>query len=246
MSANIFAVVGSKGGVGKSTVAFYTALAYAQRGKRAVVVDLDLGFRCQSVYFGAEKNIVYDLSDMLASDSFDLDKALKPCSFQNGAWLLPASADPFAKLDFERLSLVCAALRTRFDIVILDAPPSVSRGFIAALSLADYVGVVTVPDYLGIKSATLSAQLVAKAGIEHQRLIINKTPAKDSPPPAVNDFDQIIDEVGVSLLGVVPFYPGLDGCLQCAKPVPPKADFSRAFDNISHRLDGEDVRLLIG
>ncbi len=246
MSATILAVVGSKGGVGKSAVAFNLALAYTRRGKRAVVVDLDLGFRCQSVLFGTESDIVFDLSDMLATDSFDLDQALRQCPFQTGLYLLPACADPFARLDFERLSLVFAALRTRFDIVILDTPPSVSRGFIAAISLADSVCVVTVPEHLSIRSAALCARLVAKAGIETQRLIINKAPEKAAPPPAVNNYDKIIDDIGIPLLGVVPYYAGLDGYLQCAKPMPPKLEFSRALDNISRRLDGEDIRLLFG
>ncbi len=246
MSANILAVVGSKGGVGKSAIAFNLALAYARRGKRAVVVDLDLGFRCQSMFFGTESDIVFDLFDMLSSDSFDLDTALKPCVFQSGLFLLPAPAEPFARLDYERLSLVFSALRTRFDVVILDTPPSVSRGFIAAISLADSVCVVTVPDRMSIRSAALCARLSAKAGIETQRLIINRAPDKELPPPAVNDYDSIIDEVGVPLLGVVPLFAGLDGYLQCAKPVPPKTAYSRAFDNISRRLDGENVSLLIG
>lgn len=246
MSANILAVVGSKGGVGKSAVAFNLALAYARRGKRAVVVDLDLGFRCQSMFFGTESDIVFDLSDMLCTDSFDLDQALKPCVFQTGLYLLPACADPFARLDFERLSLVFAALRTRFDIVILDTPPSVSRGFIAAISLADSTCVVTVPDPLSVKSAALCARLAAKAGIETQRLVINKVPEKELPPYAIKDFDRIIDEVGVPLAGVIPLFSGLDGYLQYAKPIPPKTNFSRSLENISRRLDGEDVSLLIG
>lgn len=246
MSASTLAIVGSKGGVGKSAIAFNLALAFARRGKRAAVVDLDLGFRCQSTFFGTESDTVFDLSDLLRDEAFDLDLALKPCVFQTGMFLLPACADPFARLDFERLSLVLAALRTRFDVVILDTPPSVSRGFIAAISLADSVFVVTVADHMSVRSSALCARMVTKAGIQTQKLIISKAPEKELPAPVISDYDRIIDEVGIPLAGVVPYWAALDSYLQCARPAPPKTAFSRSLDNISRRLDGEDVGLLIG
>ncbi len=246
MSAQLFAVVGSKGGVGKSTVAFYTALALAKKGGSAVVLDLDLGFRCQSAFFGVESDVVYDLSDLLTAETIELDKAIKKCSFQDRLFLIPSCADPFARLNFDRLATVCAALRTRFDYVVIDAPPSISRGFIAAITLADSAVVVTTPDPTSVKSALLCAQITAKAGVKNQHLIINKVPESPRFAPLISDFDSIIDDIGVQLLGVVPLYEGLDRFAQNAKAPNPKAAFMLAFDNIARRLNGEDIQLLIG
>lgn len=246
MSAQLFTVVGSKGGVGKSMVAFYTAYALTKKGGSAVVLDLDLGFRCQSVFFGVESDVVYDLSDLMKAQTVEIDRAIKKCSFQDRLFLIPSCADPFTRLSFDKLSAVCSALRSRFDYVVLDAPPSVSRGFIAAITLADSAVVVTTPDRTAVKSASLCAQITGKAGAKSQRLIINKVPESPKPPPVISNFDSIIDETGIQLVGVVPQFEGLDRFAQTAKLPNPKSTFMLAFENIARRLNGEDVPLLIG
>lgn len=246
MSSRFFSVVGSKGGVGKSTVAFYTALALAKKGGSAAVLDLDLGFRCQSAFFGVDSDVVYDLSDLLKAETFELDKAIKKCSFQDRLFLIPSCADPFARLNFDRLATICAALRTRFDYVVIDAPPSISRGYIAAITLADSAIVVTTPDLTSVRSSLLCAQITTKAGVKNQRLVINKVSTNPKFPPVISDFDSIVDDIGVQLLGVVPLHEELDRLAQNAKAPNPKADFMLAFDNIARRLNGEEVQLLIG
>lgn len=245
MTCNIQAVIGSKGGVGKSAVAFYTAWALAKRGASVAVVDLDMGFRCQSTYFGVESEVVYTLGDLLRDDIIDLDRALKPCPMCKNLYLLPACTDPFTKIDFTALANVFAALRARFDFVIIDSPPSISRGYLAAISVSNNAIIVTTPDNMSLKAAALCAQIASKAGVKQQGIIINKVDVKSAQTPIINDFDRIMDEIGAGILGVVPYHQGLIYSTEAGKLPDQKADLSKAFDNIAARLCGEQVKLLI-
>ena len=61
--AETIVVTSGKGGVGKTTVACFLGAKLAERGKRCVVCDLDIGLNNLDTVMGAESKVVYDLSD---------------------------------------------------------------------------------------------------------------------------------------------------------------------------------------
>ena len=55
-----------KGGVGKTTVTLCVGKAIAREGKRVALVDADAGLNNLDILLGAERSIVFDLSDVEA------------------------------------------------------------------------------------------------------------------------------------------------------------------------------------
>ena len=84
-----------------------------------------------------------------------------------------------------------------------------------------------------------------KRGNQKQRLIINKVNKKMLSHRLVENLDEIIDTVGVQLIGVIPD----DGAIGVATgkgiPIDYKSMASLAFNAISNRIKGDDVPIAI-
>ncbi len=109
-------------GEGKTTIALTIAASAAQSGQTALIIDCDLRHPSTSRYFKADKRM--GLVDYLA-----LEVDLQKCIFfdeKTKLWVLPAGAktqNPPDLLGSERLKSLMTALRSKFDIIIIDTPP---------------------------------------------------------------------------------------------------------------------------
>jgi septum site-determining protein MinD len=88
--AQVVVVTSGKGGVGKTTSSAAFATGLAQRGKKTVVIDFDVGLRNLDLIMGCERRVVYDFVNVIQGDA-NLHQALIKDKHADNLFVLPAS-----------------------------------------------------------------------------------------------------------------------------------------------------------
>ncbi|EEE6222930.1 AAA family ATPase, partial [Salmonella enterica subsp. enterica serovar Enteritidis] len=88
--ARIIVVTSGKGGVGKTTSSAAIATGLAQKGKKTVVIDFDIGLRNLDLIMGCERRVVYDFVNVIQGDA-TLNQALIKDKRTENLFILPAS-----------------------------------------------------------------------------------------------------------------------------------------------------------
>jgi pilus assembly protein CpaE len=171
-------IVGPKGGTGKTLAATNLAVALAQKGKRSVVVDLDLQFGDVGLALGLSPDrTIYDLARV--GGSLDPDKVgdfLTDHPSGARALLAPSRPDQAGTVTVEFLRELYAVLRSHHDYVIVDTPPGFTPEVIASIDLASDLLVVGMLDALSLKDTKLGLETLALMGSDpgRLRLVLNR------------------------------------------------------------------------
>ncbi len=107
--ARIIVVTSGKGGVGKTTSSAAIATGLAQKGKKTVVIDFDIGLRNLDLIMGCERRVVYDFVNVIQGDA-TLNQALIKDKRTENLYILPASQtrdkDALTREGVERCSTI--------------------------------------------------------------------------------------------------------------------------------------------
>lgn len=153
---SVFAIANQKGGVGKTTTAVNLAAACAELGKSVLLVDLDQ--QCNAtVALGGDREARPSSYDCLSGE-VSVAEAARAAGPEN-LWLVPASRDlagasvelPTLDRYQYRLRDQLGPVRERFDLTLLDCPPSLGPVTVNALVAADQVLVPVQSEYLALE-----------------------------------------------------------------------------------------------
>ena len=174
----MIAILGPKGGTGKTLTACNLAVALAQRGARAVIVDVDLQFGDVGLALGLKPvHTIYDLA--VAGGTLDAEKVSSYLvEHPSGARVLlaPVRPDQAAAVDITFLRKVFELLRSRFEFVIVDTPPAFSPEVIATVDSASDLCLVGMLDALSLKDTKIGFETLAQMGYDPREieLVLNR------------------------------------------------------------------------
>ena len=173
----VIAFVGAKAGQGASTIAYQTAFAMSQEGKRRVLlVDFDL--TGGTVSFALRTNHSYGVLDALRH-SEKLDSALWAAlvTKKDGVDVLLAPDKPeITGIDGHRVHEVIEYTRSAYEVVVVDLPSAYERISQVALGEADHAYIVCNPELPSLHLTRKMLSYMDQMGFGSDRcsLLINR------------------------------------------------------------------------
>lgn len=239
----VLAVISGKGGTGKTTLSAGIAACLAAEGRRVLAIDLDIGLRNLDISLGMAECAPLSFGELLSGDYRPEQITVHP-EIPN-LYLLTAPTDRAPEdIDPAAFAEMIRQLRQRFDWCVLDAPAGIGAGFRLAARAADRVVVVANADPASLRDAGAAAGLLTQTGAE-VKLVVNRVSHK-AYRKIRTTIDDIMDGVGLPLLGIVP--EDFNVTLAAARGVPlvlqSKKGAAAACLHIARRLEGRKMPLL--
>ena len=151
------AVTSSQASEGKTTTATELAEGFAALGRRTLLIDADL--RRPTLHKRKALGKPDGLTSLLAGEK-SVDEVLLQSDHANLSYIsaLPIPPDPAALLSSGRIDEILQELSTRFDCVVIDAPPLLGLSDAPTLAAASEAVILVIDGSSGRRGAVKAAQ----------------------------------------------------------------------------------------
>lgn len=180
-STRIIAITSGKGGVGKTNIAVNMAIAYAQLGKKVILIDGDLGMANVNVLLNVvpQYNLMHVINKKKTMKEIILDTefGIKFIAGANGF-------SKIANLNVEELEYFAKQFSTlgNADIIIIDTGAGIANNVLQFVAAADEVYVVTTPEPTAITDAYGIIKIITTEIVDRQvnlKLLVNRVHSAD-------------------------------------------------------------------
>jgi len=247
--ATILAITSGKGGVGKTNVAVNLSLCIAQDNRRVVLMDADLGLGNLDVLMNLHTR--YNLSHVVAGR-----RTLREITHigPGGVEVICGGSgiEGLANLGtFQRRRLIeeLDGLQDRADVIIIDTGAGIHSTVIGFCLAADHTLIITTPEPTAMTDAYAMIKVLAsKKYTGRISLLVNMA---QSMAEGKKIYRQIADvasrflDMAIYEAGVLCRDEAVPQAVRKREPVVmafPKADVSRTFRTICHRLTNGSAR----
>ncbi|EIH2085431.1 septum site-determining protein MinD [Escherichia coli] len=249
--ARIIVVTSGKGGVGKTTSSAAIATGLAQKGKKTVVIDFDIGLRNLDLIMGCERRVVYDFVNVIQGDA-TLNQALIKDKRTENLYILPASQtrDKDA-LTREGVAKVLDDLKAMdFEFIVCDSPAGIETGALMALYFADEAIITTNPEVSSVRDSDRILGILASKSrraengekpIKEHLLLTRYNPGRVSRGDMLS-MEDVLEILRIKLVGVIPEDQSVLRASNQGEPVilDINADAGKAYADTVERLLGEE------
>lgn len=245
----IIAVTSGKGGVGKTNLSVNMAIAYAQLGKKVILIDGDLGMANVNVLLNIVPQFnlmqVINKQKTMSEIILDTEYGIRFIAGANGfskiANLTVDELDYFAD-QFSQLS--------NADIIIIDTGAGIAENVLRFVAAADEVYVVTTPEPTAITDAYGMIKIITTELVDREiniKLLVNRVHSADE---GKRISDRIITIVGqflnykVDYIGFVYDDPTVQASVIRQKPfmiVNPTSKPAQCVKHIVGRIEKTDT-----
>lgn len=160
--SKVITVFGSKGGIGKSTVASNLAVTLAQRDKRVALLDMDLQFGDINLFFDIDpKDTIAELAQEKQDFNIELIKSyMYPHSSKVSILCAPQSPEMAEIVKGDSLEKIIDTIRPYYDYIIIDSPPYFNDISIIAIESANIILTVITLDIATLRNTKLSLDIL--------------------------------------------------------------------------------------
>lgn len=231
--AEVIAFVSGKGGMGKTALCAAVAENLAAAGRRVLCID------CCDVYGDLDAYLRLEPVPHLTyaevcRGQYPLDRATAHPFLPKLRFL--AAPTGRETVDKEAFAVLLRQARQQFDYILLDDPQDEI--------CADRFCLVTAANPAAIRGARHKADALEVQGKNDVRLIVNYIDPKHMHVLALT-VDDVMDQVGLPLLGIVPYDWGVT--VACAHGKNPhsikKTGAAAAFERIAQRILGNQTAI---
>ena len=249
--AQVIVVTSGKGGVGKTTSSAAFATGLAQRGKKTVVIDFDVGLRNLDLIMGVERRVVFDIINVIQGEA-RLSQALIRDKRVEALSILPASQtkdkDTLTK---EGVANIIEELSKEFDYILCDSPAGIEKGALLALYFADQAIVVTNPEVSSVRDSdrilgvlqSKSKRAEEKREPVKEHLLVTRFDPNRVEKGEMLKLEDIREILAIPLLGVIPESESVLRASNTGTPVimDNESNAGQAYADAVSRFLGEDV-----
>ncbi|NKI40348.1 AAA family ATPase [Streptomyces physcomitrii] len=156
----VVTVSGAKGGVGTTLTAVQLALAAQHSGRSVALLDLDLQSGDLASYLDVQfRRSIADLAAIADITPRVLQDAVYTHESGLGLLLAPAEGERGEEVTDRVARQVLAALRSRYDLVLVDCGCQLSAAGAVAVEVADQALLLVTPDVVAVRAAKRTVRL---------------------------------------------------------------------------------------
>jgi tyrosine-protein kinase len=183
-------------GEGKSTTVCNLGIAFAEAGKRVIIVDADLRRPMIAEYLGLEGAV--GLTNVLAGQASVRD-VVQPWG-NNSLWVLPSGyipPNPSELLGSDNMADLLSALSSGFDMIIIDTPPLLPVTDAAVMAaVADGCLLVSRHGKTTTTQVATAISALDAVGAKLHGCVLNRSPARRATAYSYYSYESVAQAKG--------------------------------------------------